>query len=112
MKLKHTPGKWVIMPEEVGRDYIRIRGSALGKKYKIANVLHAGDIFNNLYEKETEEVRANARLIAAAPDMLDVLIVEMKNNFILPVENRIFNLDKIKQSIESATGLSIEEVLK
>ena len=108
MKLKHTPGKWEIMSEEVGRDYIRIRGSALGKKYKIANVLHAGDIFDNLYEKETEEVRANARLIAAAPDMLEALIQIWTDCR----DARDAMPWYVMDAIESATGLTIEEVLK
>jgi len=68
---KHTPGPWATMPEEVDRPYIRIRGTRLGGRYKVANVLtpdHEG-----VHAREAVETRANAKLIAAAPDLLEVL---------------------------------------
>lgn len=68
MTAKHTPGSWTALPEEVDRPYIRIRGTRLGGRYKVANVLtpdHEG-----VHEREAVETRANARLIAAAPDLL------------------------------------------
>lgn len=68
---KFTPGPWKILPEEAGKDYIRIRGTALGRRYKIANVLTP--TYEVVHTRETEETRANANLIAAAPEMLDML---------------------------------------
>ena len=68
---KSTPGPWKILPEEADRDYIRIRGTALGRRHKIANVLtpiYSGN------EHEIKETRANANLIAAAPEMFKMLI--------------------------------------
>lgn len=65
---KHTEGPWQSMPEEVDKPYIRIRGTRLGCRYKIANVLSCGE-----HELSADEVRANARLIAAAPDLLSAL---------------------------------------
>jgi hypothetical protein len=65
---KYTEGPWQIMPEEVDRDYIRIRGTRLGQRYKIANVLtptHPG-----VSSKEAEETRANAALIVTSPRLL------------------------------------------
>lgn len=59
----HTPGPWLILPEESDKPYLRIRGNRLGGQYKIANVLTAGDA----------ETLANARLIAAAPELLEAL---------------------------------------
>ena len=35
----HTPGPWQLLPEEAGKDYLRIRGTQLGGRYKVANVL-------------------------------------------------------------------------
>lgn len=67
MKNSHTSGSWEIKPEECDRAYIRIRGTALGGRYKIANVLTP--IYEGSHHREAEETRANARLIAAAPDM-------------------------------------------
>ena len=68
---KHTPGPWVVLPEECDRPYIRIRGTVLGGRYKIANVLTP--CYEGVHEREAEETRANARLIAAAPEMLEAL---------------------------------------
>lgn len=71
MSAKHTPGPWVTLPEEVDRDYIRVRGTRLGDRYKIANVLTpTGD---GVPAREADETRANARLIAHAPEMLEAL---------------------------------------
>lgn len=69
--MSHTPGPWQIMPEECDRTYIRIRGSLLGGRYKIANVITP--IYTGVERKESDETRANARLIAAAPELLEAL---------------------------------------
>lgn len=87
-KLKHTPGPWItggcsgrmIQPEDKS-----------GTNYWIADV----------------DIMANARLISAAPEMLEALIegsrASRKHNVIM---------SEIEGIIERATGLSIEEVLK
>ena len=43
----------------------------MGRRYKIANVMDP--TYNGATDKEFEETRANARLIAAAPDMYKAL---------------------------------------
>lgn len=71
MTTQYTPGPWRVLPEDPDKDYIRIRGACLGARYKVANVLipsHPG-----IYAGDSEEARANARLIAAAPDLLEAL---------------------------------------
>lgn len=68
---QHTPGPWRVLPEECDKPYIRVRGSALGSRYKVANVLTP--IYDGVHEREAAETRANARLIAAAPDLLAAL---------------------------------------
>jgi len=75
MKLEHTQGPWRVLPEEAGVPYIRIRGTVLGRRYKIANVhmeTHGslGEAWN---EQARMESRANARLIAAATELLNEL---------------------------------------
>ena len=65
---KHTPGPWQTLPEEVDKPYIRIRGTMIGQRYKVANVLTP--IYDGSDQWEADETRANARLIAAAPDLL------------------------------------------
>lgn len=68
---EHTPGPWKILAEGCDKPYIRIRGSRLGGRFKIANVLTP--VYEGMLSKEAEETRANAHLIAAAPDLLEAL---------------------------------------
>jgi hypothetical protein len=63
-----TPGPWTTLDEECDKPYIRVRGTRLGRRFKIANVLDP--IYENVHPSEAEETRANARLIASAPDLL------------------------------------------
>ena len=68
---KHTPGPWQTLAEECDRPYIRVRGTQFGGRYKIANVLTP--VYEGVHSKEADETRANASLIAAAPDLLEAL---------------------------------------
>lgn len=70
-KITHTPGPWQVLPEECDKPYVRVRGTALGERYKIANVLTP--IYDGVLSREAEETRRNAQLIAAAPDLLTAL---------------------------------------
>lgn len=70
-EFKGTPGPWEIKPEEVDRPYIRIRGTRLGGRFKVANVLSPD--YYGVHHREADETRANARLIAAAPELLEAL---------------------------------------
>lgn len=70
-QFKGTPGPWEIKPEEVDRPYIRIRGTQLGGRFKVANVLSPD--YDGVHHREADETRANARLIAAAPELLEAL---------------------------------------
>lgn len=58
-----TDGYWTDLPEEVDKDYIRIRGTNLGGRYKIANVLTP--VYPGVHEREARQTRANAKWIAA-----------------------------------------------
>ena len=60
-KVEHTKGTWKILPEEHDKPYIRIRGTTLGGRYKIANVLGAN--YEEALASEAEETRANAKRI-------------------------------------------------
>jgi hypothetical protein len=60
-----TPGPWSVLPEEDDKPYVRVRGTRLGERYKIANAL------GGYRELERSEATANARLISAAPDLYE-----------------------------------------
>lgn len=66
-----TPGPWKILPEEVDKDYIRVRGTVLGEKYKVANI----PCVPGAPEIDVENSRADARLIAAAPELMEACVV-------------------------------------
>jgi len=70
-----TKGEWIILPEEDDKEYIRIRGTVLGGRYKIANVIDLKDHHDDSKwcEIERKESMANARLIAAAPELYNML---------------------------------------
>lgn len=70
-EFKGTPGPWKILPEEFDKPYIRIRGTQMGKRYKIANIL--SPVYDGMTEREAEETRANARIVVVAPEMLKTL---------------------------------------
>jgi hypothetical protein len=67
----HTRGPWVALPCEADKKYLRVRGTRLGARYKIANVLVPE--YEGAEDREVDETFANALLIAAAPDLLDAL---------------------------------------
>jgi len=62
-KAQHTQGPWKILPEECTKPYIRIRGTVLGGRYKVANVL--APAYEGVPDREREETVANARRIVA-----------------------------------------------
>lgn len=69
MNEQHTKGAWAVLAEECDKPYIRIRGTRLGVRYKIANVLTP--TYDGVDGREAKETRANASLIAAAPELLE-----------------------------------------
>lgn len=78
---KHTPGSWTVLPEEDEKEYLRIRGTRLGGRYKIANVhcVRYVGMYEAISKQEAEESLANARLIAAAPEMFAALQVVVEH---------------------------------
>lgn len=107
---KHTRGPWETKPEEVGRAYIRVRATVAGSRFKIANVLTP--VYGNGYtpsdkhaEMEQAETRANARLIATAPELLDAAqaawncIAELP-----PTQARVETAQLLQAAIAKATG--------
>ena len=67
-----TPGPWILLPIEDGSPYLRVRGTRLGARYKVANVL-APKYF---MPRDGIESTANAEFIAAARDAVPALLSE------------------------------------
>lgn len=112
MKLKHTPGPWVYQGGDDASCEVNIGESTAS--------IPRHDKNTGEYVFSRQKMEANARLIAAAPEMLDALINIMKTAFICatvsPCEKgetgkHCEDVQKIIDAIESATGLKIEEVL-
>ena len=97
MKLKHTPGPWRAKRFSV----IKSNG------YKITQNRPAGAA-PEAWEEIDKTYEANARLIAAAPEMLEALIEQYKW---LYSKAYYQTAELLKELIEKATGMSIEEVL-
>ena len=95
-KLKHTPGPWKYQNEKWNTV----------KKPDDAEYCIGGELFNVCNILDTVDPEANARLIAAAPEMLEALIMIYK----VWHEDSIL-ISSVKAIIEKATGLTIEEVL-
>ena len=73
---KFTKGEWQIMPIEDDKEYIIIRGTVLGGRFKIANICHPKfyhETTDSLCRRENEESIANANLISVATEMYDML---------------------------------------
>lgn len=66
-----TPGQWVVNEPEEGKPYYTVRGTMLGTRFKIANVLFVEDsrLTPLLQQREKDEALANARLIVNAKDL-------------------------------------------
>ena len=102
MKLKHTPAPWKAV---FNGNYWDIKCQCdsdddIGKYSP--NIAYC--INNEYYEHTKEHSETNARLIAAAPEMIEILIKTVKY---YPEFKLSF-----KKIIEKVTGLKIEEELK
>lgn len=99
----HTMGPWIVLAEEADKPYIRIRGTALGQRFKVANVMTPA--YEGVLPCEVEETRANARLIASAPEMLTALrmmIREFDYDHLCASERRA--VDAAIAAVRKATG--------
>lgn len=73
MKTKHTPQDWKIQVTETGITYIF--SDSLDGKNRPTNICCVHTLEDGVNNKERlKESKANAKLIAAAPDLLDNLL--------------------------------------
>lgn len=96
---KHTPGPWVL--GEKKDTYFRI----YGKGATIAKVdicVNKEQISPSTFREKLEEGEANARLIAAAPELLEALKMAANFNW---KNNRTHLLEIVNVAIAKAKGL-------
>lgn len=73
MKNNHTAGEWKVKHSE-SKDAFNIVGTKLGGKYKIARCPYLQiEGSPELSEREKDETEANAKLIAASPELLKLV---------------------------------------
>ena len=69
----HTPGPW-----EAAGSYVRTKRTASGGGFFVADCWRSWDPANVEFAFDGSEADANARLIAAAPDLLESLRMAVK----------------------------------
>lgn len=98
--LKHTPGEWVARIDKIGIDIIQ---SNTG--FGITGLGNYDKLMKADYNIET--AKANAKLIAAAPQLLEALIkgYNLSDKLQMPTESelRAFK-EKAQQAINKAIG--------
>lgn len=70
--MNYTKGPWNVRHSE-SKTAFNVIGTVPGCKYKIARCPYIITAIEELDKREKDEAEANAKLIAAAPDMLQVL---------------------------------------
>ena len=80
METKHTKGKWVIYPESNSFVFPGIEAIHESGNFSIVCV---GNDLEGVQGRNKDEIQANAKLIAAAPDLLEALqeLYDFTNNY-------------------------------
>jgi len=99
MNINHTPGPWVARIDNYGIDVIKNDDSAFGI------VVFGSKIELQDANYPIEQAEANAKLIAAAPELLEALqdILSVARTFELLPKKWIEPLEKCELAIKKAT---------
>lgn len=103
---QHTPGEWIIHPENPTPDHSALiyafdkcvgqDGRSWGQGNRVTIQLHGQKSCGTL----PGEIQADARLIAAAPDLLTALKDLIEGNQLLPG----YHYDQVRAAIKRAEG--------
>lgn len=105
MSTKHTPGPWEATGLSDKGTYYKVRGSNIGEKWKIADCpFNKEDVASQKAEAE-----ANARLIAAAPELLvalrNIVVLQYKQDYDgTPVNIPLGEYNDALSALEKALG--------
>lgn len=101
-EFKGTKGKWEIK-HSFSKDAFNIIGTVLGGKYKVARVPYLVDEdFPEISDRNKNEAHADAKLIAASPELLESLQV------ILGYDNTGESMKEVKKIAEEAIKKATE----
>ena len=107
MSAKHTPTPWVVLPEECDKPYIRVRGTVLGARFKVANVL--APVYEGVHQREAEETRANARRIAACVNACEGIGTERLEDLGRPLMQHLIGCDeRAARQVKEAADLTAQ----
>ena len=107
MSAKHTPTPWVVLPEECDKPYIRVRGTVLGARFKVANVLTP--VYEGVHQREAEETRANARRIAACVNACEGIGTERLEDLGRPLMQHLIGCDeRAARQVKEAAALTAQ----
>lgn len=98
---KGTRGPWKHRHSENNPQWV-VTGTQLGERYKIARLPYLNDPVEVL-ERERKEQEANAKLIAAAPDLLESLIQCVKK---LENYEQVWGFDESKMIDKAEKAIS------
>lgn len=99
MDNRFTPGPWKVKHSE-SKDSWNVIGTIPGCRYKIARCPYPKSnepVFEKINKREKDEAKLNAHLIAAAPDMYELL----KNLIELPVPDMDALIPDIQSLLKS-----------
>ena len=88
---KHTPGPWAQQLQSNGVTVRHVQISA-----------DSGDVATAVWKGGEHETNANARLISAAPEMLEALQLLLNDNHPEQIPFKLWQ--KVRAAIEKATG--------
>lgn len=106
MEFKGTKGKWLVKHSK-SKDAWNVLGTILGSRYKIARCpyLQNSNLSKEWNEVEKLEQEANAKLIAYAPEMLEMLSKVLTGIHQMSFDQLELMVVEIEDLIKKATEL-------
>ena len=100
---KHTPGPWFVVPYGDGHDTVICKDEAGNQR--IAFMAVPGSRDEQSRRKKWAEIKANARLIAAAPELLELAhqyISDLRHP--MSEDSRLRRIERAEKIITKARG--------
>lgn len=106
-ELKHTPGPWKIIDKNYHASIINPGIDAAGGKISVVLVSVSPNELSGISGKDDQEREANAKLISAAPDLLEalheLLLFVQQSGLKIPIAVSTAPIGKARAAIKKAT---------